>query len=378
MTASQRLEERASAFRHSLRFLNGHGPRAVQAELLALAQGVDAEVLADSYGSGAVIEELEAQVAALLGKAAAVFMPSGTMAQQIALRLHAERARCHTVAFHPTCHLELHEQAGYRRLHGLEACLVGQRHLPLTRGALDGVSEPVAALLLELPQRELGGILPSWSELGEQVAWARERGVALHLDGARLWESAPFYGRPYAEIASLFDSVYVSFYKSLGAIAGAALAGSQELIAEARLWQRRHGGNLVSMYPFVLSARAGLTERLERMTAYCERAKMVASTLGAIPGARVTPDPPHTNLMHVYLPVDAERLLDESAALARATGVALFTRTRSVDVPGYCAVEISIGDAASAITDAELESLATELVDRARPAHDRAAAGPRT
>ena len=71
-------------------------------------------------------------------------------------------------------------------------------------------------------------------------------------------------------------------------------------------------------------------------------------------------------MMHVYLPVDGERLLDESAALARATGVALFTRTRPCDVPGYCAVEISIGDAASAITDTELDSLVTELIERAR------------
>ena len=105
MAASKGTEERASAFQHSLRFLNGHGPRLVQAELAALAQGVDAEVLPDLYGSGAVIEELEADVAALLGKPAAVFMPSGTMAQQIVMRVHAERARCRTIAFHPTCHL---------------------------------------------------------------------------------------------------------------------------------------------------------------------------------------------------------------------------------------------------------------------------------
>lgn len=366
MAASKGTDERASAFQHSLRFLNGHGPRLLQAELATLAQEVDAEVLPDSYGSGAAINELEAEVAALLGKPAAVFMPSGTMAQQIAMRVHAERARCRTIAFHPTCHLELHEQAGYRRLHGLEACLVGQRQRLLTRRDLDGVREPIAALLLELPQREIGGVLPTWDELAEQVAWARHRGVALHLDGARLWESAPFYGRSHAEIAGLFDSVYVSFYKSLGAIAGAALAGSEELVAEARLWQRRHGGNLVSMYPLVLSARAGLRERLERMPAYCERARKVADTLRRIAGVRIAPDPPHTNLMHVYLPVDGERLLDESAALARATGVALFTRTRPSGVPGYCAVEISIGDAASAITDAELDALLTELVERAR------------
>jgi threonine aldolase len=243
---------------------------------------------------------------------------------------------------------------------------VGRRDRLLTRRDLDAIAEPVAALLLELPQREIGGWLPSWEELERQVAWARQRGVALHMDGARLWESAPFYGRALAEIAAPFDSVYVSFYKSLGAIAGAALAGAEDFVREAKVWQRRHGGNLVSMYPFALSARAGLKARLGKMTAYRERAKKVAATLRMLDGVRITPDPPHANLLHAYFPVDAERLLEESATLAERTGVALFTRTRPCDVPGYCAVEISIGDAASAIGEAELEALLTELVERAR------------
>ena len=93
-----------------------------------------------------------------------------------------------------------------------------------------------------MPQREIGGQLPSWSDLEAQVAWARDRGVAVHMDGARLWESGPFYERSYAEIAALFDSVYVSFYKGIGAIAGAALSGPAPFIGEARLWQRRSGG----------------------------------------------------------------------------------------------------------------------------------------
>ena len=88
--------------------------------------------------------------------------------------------------------------------------------------------EPVASLLLELPQRDLGGQLPTWDELVAQTAWAHEHGAAAHMDGARLWESAPFYGRSYAEISGLFDSIYVSFYKGIGALAGSALAGSAE------------------------------------------------------------------------------------------------------------------------------------------------------
>lgn len=181
--------------------------------------------------------------------------------------------------------------------------------------------------------------------------------MRLHLDGARLWECAPFYAKSYAEICAPFDSVYVSFYKALGAIAGAALAGSEELVKRARVWQRRHGGNLVSLYPYALSAREGLRQRLGRMAAYREGARRVARCLSALPGVRVAPDPPQVNLFHAYLPRDGERLLTASAELAQREKVALFTRTRACDVPGYTSVEVSIGDAADALGDAELGEL---------------------
>jgi threonine aldolase len=354
-------EQRQAAFRSCERFLNGHGQRRPREELAALA-AVAGDVPPDVYGSGGALEELESGVAQRLGKPAAVFMPSGTMAQQIGLRIHADDAHCRVVGFHPTCHLELHEQRGYSQLHGLDARLIGRRDRLIELADLEAVPEPLAALVLELPQREIGGLLPSWEALGEQVEWARRRGVRLHLDGARLWECAPFYQKTYAEICALFDSVYVSFYKALGAIAGAALAGSVELVQRARVWQRRHGGNLVSLYPYALSAREGLRLRLDRMLAYREGAQRVARLLRALPGVRVTPDPPHTNLFHVYLPVDGERLLDASAELARREKVALFTRTRACEVPGFTSVEVSIGDGAAALGDAELGELLRGLL----------------
>lgn len=353
--------QRQAIFRGCDRFLSGHGPHRPQQELAALAAAVGDDAR-DVYGSGGVVEELEREVAELLGKPAAVFMPSGTMAQQIALRLHADDARCRVVGFHPTCHLELHEQRGYSQLHGLDARLIGRRDRLIERSDLEAVVEPIAALLLELPQREIGGLLPTWEALGEQAAWARERGLRLHLDGARLWECAPFYQLAYAEICALFDSVYVSFYKALGAIAGAALAGSVELVQRARVWQRRHGGNLVSLYPYALSAREGLHRRLSKMAAHRDEARRVARCLSALPGVRVTPDPPQVNLFHVYLPVDAERLLDASAALAEREKVALFTRTRPCEVPGVASVELSIGDGAAALADAELSALLREVL----------------
>lgn len=363
MAAPVPAERRNQLWRACERWLIGHGPRRVQAELLALAATASDDA-ADSYGSGGALAELEAELAELLGKPAALFLPSGTMAQQIALRMHAERARCRTLAFHPTCHLELHEQRGYQRLHGLDAVLVGRRDRLLTRADLDALAEPVAALLLELPQREIGGFLPSWDELEAQCRWARERGVALHMDGARLWECAPFYGKSVRELCAPFDSVYVSFYKVLGAIAGAALLGEPDFIREARIWQRRHGGNLVSLYPYVLSAREGLRQRLPKVPEYVARARDIAARLGGLPGVRVVPDPPHTNLFHVHLPREGEPLLDASAAIAAERGLALITRVRPCDIAGYSVVELSIGDAAGALSLDEVEAGFRELLER--------------
>jgi threonine aldolase len=346
--------ERKAIFARCERFLAGHGPLRPRAALAELAKATTSDEERDFYGEGAIIEDFEREVAELLGKEAAVFLPSGTMAQQIALRVWAERKNCFTVAFHPTCHLELHEQHGYARLHGLSARLVGHARRLLTLADLEQIAEPIAALLLELPQREIGGFLPTWDELEAQVAWAQTRNIALHLDGARLWESAPFYGRSYAEIAALFDSVYVSFYKGVGAIAGAALAGPRDVIAEAHVWQRRHGGNLISLFPYVISARTKLRERLPKFACYHERALRVAAVLSSVPGVAVAPNPPHAHMMHVYLRSDADKLVAESVRIAREERVGLFQTLQPTEVPGVAKFELSLGDAVEALTDDEI------------------------
>ena len=102
-------DERRAIYRRCERFLGGHGPQQPKTMLLALAEATGADEYADGYGEGALIEQFEQEVADLLGKEAAVFMPSGTMAQQIALRIWSERKGCRTVGLHPTCHLEIHE-----------------------------------------------------------------------------------------------------------------------------------------------------------------------------------------------------------------------------------------------------------------------------
>ena len=350
----EKQRERRVIFDRCERWLGGHGRLSLRATMEALAAEAGEGETDDVYGSGALIEDFEHEVAGLLGKEAAVFMPSGTMAQQIALRIWSERTGRNVVAFHPTCHLELHEEHGYQRLHGLHARLVGESHRLLTLDDLRGVAEPVAALLLELPQREIGGQLPEWDDLMAQTAWARKRGAGVHMDGARLWEAAPYYGRSYAEVAALFDTVYVSFYKGIGGISGAMLLGPADFIAEARVWRRRHGGTLFHLAPYVLAARHGLRERLGRFAAYHERALAIARALSSVPGIILKPDPPQTHMMHVYMQGDAERLMDAITAIARDERVALARGLRGCELPGYCMFELSVGDAASNLSDDEI------------------------
>ncbi len=156
------------------------------AELLAT---IGDDVDPDLYGEGGVVADLEREVAELLGKQAAVFLPSGTMAQAATLRVHADTRGPRTVVWHPRAHPAQHEGEAFSRLHGLVGRAVGETTRLLTLDDLRTVAEPYAALLLELPQRDLGGQLPPFDELAAQVAFARERGAATHLDGARLWEA---------------------------------------------------------------------------------------------------------------------------------------------------------------------------------------------
>jgi threonine aldolase len=289
------------------------------------------------------------------------------MAQQIALRIHSDRHGLRTVALHPKAHLEIDEEDGYRRLHGLNRLLVcSPEELP-TLAHLEGLRERAAILLLELPQRVLGGLLPTWDELVAQTQWARAHGMAVHLDGARLWEAAPWYGRDLCEISALFDTVYVSFYKGLGGIAGAALAGPADLVDEARIWQVRHGGRLASLYPLIIAARIGLDRYLPQMPAFYTHSVDVGSALAGVEGVDVVPHPPQTPLMHLYLRGSRERLVDAAVAVARERGVWLFRQLAPTTNPNEQMHELTIGEAALLVSAEEAASLFLEVVERARP-----------
>ncbi len=322
----------------------------------------------DLFGDDAPVARLERRLAEILGKPRALFFPTGTMAQQVALRIHAERTGRRAFVAHPRNHLDGWEEHGYAAVHGLRYVAAGDQHGLLTLDDLRKVGERPAALLIELPQRAIGGLLPTWDDLVAQLDWARDRGAATHLDGARIWESQPFYGRPHAEIAGLFDTVYTSLYKGLEGVRGAVLAGPADVIAEAGVWRQRLGGAIPDAWPLAVAALVGLESQVERMSAFRDHAVAIARALTDDGLATVRPDPPQTPLFHVHLPVSPAALTQAHDELASSRGVQLFPRVITQPLPDRCLFEVNIGENGMDFTPDEVAALVRELVARAEKA----------
>jgi threonine aldolase len=339
-------------------FVHWHGRQ----DAATLLSTIPSDIEVDRYGVGGVVVELERTVADLLGKPAAVFLPSGTMGQQSVLRVHADRRTSRTLIFHPACHIDQHEGRGYERLHGLIGRPVGDRNRLLTSVDLRDVAEPVAALVLELPQRDLGGSQPLWDDLVAQTEWAREREVACHLDGARLWESAVGYGRAPQDVAALFDSVYVSFYKGLGALPGCCIAADGDVVAQVREWRQRMGGTLFALWPNAASALTCLRERLPKMPEYLAHAVGLASELAGLDGVQVVPSPPQTPMFHLILDVSADRFDDTVRRLASNDKVWTWRGVWAGSTDRQQRVELTVGDATLAIPPAQFRDVISAFV----------------
>ncbi|RIX60368.1 low specificity L-threonine aldolase [Paenibacillus nanensis] len=330
------------AFKQAKYPLPGHGKRNVQVLKTAFEQ-VDGEMESDMYGAGEVIEGYQHKMAKLLGKESAVFFPSGTMAQQIALRIWSDVKGNKKVAYHPTCHLEIHEKDGLKELHHLEPILLADESRPVLLKDLEGLQEEAACVLLELPQREIGGQLPAFEELEAMSAFCRERGIKLHLDGARLFEVLPYYGKSAEEVCALFDSVYISVYKGIGGIAGAVLAGDRDFTEQSKVWKRRHGGDLISLYPYIVAADYYMERRLPLMEKYYHEAKELAVLYNGCELLRTVPAVPVSNMFHVHSERSKEQLEQIFAGVTLETGVG-FTQSVREKKDGGAYFEISLGD----------------------------------
>jgi threonine aldolase len=369
---------RNAAFRNSTRMLIAHGRQTQAAWLRELADWIEEaagglDPLPDRRGVGAEVTDLEEEVADLLGKPAAVLMPSGIMAQQAALRAWAERSGRNTVGLHDKSHFLVYELDAIRELHGLRPVVVTEPPRPTLASDLAKIPEPLGVLTVEIPLRDCGHVLPSWDELVELSEAAADRGVPFHMDGARIWESAPFLGHTCAQIADLAGSVYVSLYKGLGGMGGALLAGPQDFIEDARRWRVRHGGNLPSLFPLAAAGRIGLRRYLPQVEVYVERAREIAAAIQASGVGLTYPSPPHTNTFRVFLTAPAAALNLAVVTYAEDTGVWSFPRDfRDTEVPGWAMAEFIVGEATLPWRSDEVVDLLAELRDRARSREDSA------
>lgn len=358
---------RISAQRGCDTMLSGTRPASVPEQLAVLGAVAGDDALPDSYGEGGAVEELEGRVAELLGAEAAVFFPTGTMAQQVAMRFGAELTGRDTVGLHPLSHPLLHERDAYAVLGGLRAVRTTAAPRNPTAEEVAALDEPIGTLLLELPLRDAGFVLPTWDELVAVVGAARQHGARVHLDGARLWESTVHLGRSTAEIAALADSTYVSFYKSLGGHSGAALAGDAGLARYARAWRHRYGGNLFQQWPAALAALGGLARELPRLPGYVAHARVVAGALAALPGARVHPAPPHTHQFRLWLPHPAEALNAANLALAEEERAWFVAGWRDTEVPGLALAEVTVAGPALDLGPDQVLDLADRFLRRLPP-----------
>lgn len=249
--------------------------------------------------------------------------------------------------------------------------LTSEARLP-TAAEVRDFEEPFGTLMLELPLVAPGYLLPSWEELTEIVAAARERDAVVHFDGARLWEATVHFGRPLDEIAGLADSVYVSFYKSLNGFSGAALAGPATLVAEARVWRHRYGGQLFQQFPAALAALVGLERELPRLPEYVRHARVVAAALregfaaAGLPWARVAPGEPATHDFQVWLPYDPDVVAEAAVRAAEATGVLLFAGPWDPRGPGIAYTEVHVRAAGLEWTAEDVRAAVAEFAARLR------------
>lgn len=308
----------------------------------------------DVYGTGAVIDGFQKRMSEVLGKEASVFFPSGTMAQQIALRIWSDETENKKVAYHPLSHLEIHEQDGLKELHHIQSVLLGTKERLFTIEDLKAL-EDVSVVLFELPQREIGGQLPTWEKLVEMVNYCHQRGFKTHLDGARLFECLPYYNKPIQEITSLFDSVYISFYKGLGGITGAMLSGPKLFTETSKIWKRRHGGDLYHLYPYIVTSENAYNLRSDKMATYYNNAVIYANLLREIKGVTILPELPVCNMFHIFFDDKSDKLKKDLVEIMQETGLALFGGIREVE--GQCKIEVSIGD--------QFETIGLEMISEA-------------
>ncbi|MGQ9504103.1 MAG: low-specificity L-threonine aldolase [Thermogutta sp.] len=261
-----------------------------------------AEVGDDVLGDDPTMHKLEARVAELLGKEAAVFVPSGTMSNLIAVRVHCrpgDEMICEADA-----HIYNYEQGGYAQICGVAVRPVQGDWGIMQLEQVQGLIRPDNAhfvrtrlLTLENTHNRGGGRVQPYSLVQALTSWARSAGLRIHLDGARLWNAYVATGIAPSQWAQHFDTVNVCFSKGLGAPVGSALAGPRDLIAEARRHRKVLGGGMRQAGILAAAALYALDHHIERLAEDHANAKRLAMGLAEIPYIALMPIPVETNII---------------------------------------------------------------------------------
>jgi threonine aldolase len=249
----------------------------------------DAEVGDDVYGEDPTVTALEADVAELLGHEAALFVPSGSLGNQLGIRLLV--APGYELVCDSLAHLARAELGAAAVFSG-----VTFRTWKATRGLLDvdAIAELIApdagpylvstaAIAVENTHNFGGGTVQPADQVQAVAELARRYGLGLHLDGARLWNAHVATGRPLRELAAGFDTVSVCLSKGLGAPVGSLLVSTAERIVEARVWRKRYGAGMRQVGILAAAGRYALSHHVERLADDHARARRLAAALGADP-----------------------------------------------------------------------------------------------
>jgi threonine aldolase len=282
-----------------------------------------AEVGDDVFGDDPTVKELEAQTADLLGKEAALFVPSGTMANQLAIRGHTQPGD--EILVEANAHLYYYECGAPAVLSGVMCrCLDGQRGIFTgadVEAALRPANQhfpPTRLVCLENTHNRGGGKIWSLEQTQEVAATARKHGLPLHLDGARLWNAAVASGIPERDYAAYFDTVSVCFSKGLGAPVGSALVGSRDFIERARRFRKMFGGGMRQVGIIAAGALFALRHHRDRLAEDHANATALASGLATVEGLEAKPAEVETNMVRFRVrSLPAQQLVDR----LRAQGV---------------------------------------------------------
>lgn len=294
-------------------------PTAAMREAMASAAVGD-----DVYGEDPTAAELEQHVAALLGHEAGLWTPTGTMAGQLGVRQHVAPGQ--ELIADELAHVLRAEMGAAAALSGITSrswaaprgLLDPERPLAMMAPGAGPYQVSTSCVVLENTHNFGGGTVQPLAALQAVAAGARERGVAVHLDGARLWNAHVATGVPLTDYAACADTVAVCLSKGLGAPVGSVLVGSAGTIAEARVWRKRFGGG---MRQIGLVAAAGLyavRHHLDRLAEDHARTAEVAAAVHAVRPEVVDPAHVHTNILALDVGVLGWAAADFAAAAERA------------------------------------------------------------